>query len=280
MNFVLGLPRSKQGKDSIFVVVDKFSKMVHFILCHESDDASHKNNLFFKDVVRIHGLPRTIVLDRDSMSLGHFWRSLYSRLGTKLLYSTTCHPQTDVQIEVVNRTLVFNRLGRWIPHVEFTYNRMSSTTISYSLFELAFGFNPLSPLNLFPLPAIPNYANDEGLSKAQFVHRLHKKARLHMEKKGEQYARSAHKGRKERKDRFPHLRKSKLLPKGEDPFKMLKKINDNAYQVDMPPYFGGSNTFNVIDLTPCDVGVEDPNLRTNSLQEKEDDIYGKGNTYT
>ena len=87
------------------MVVDRFSKMAHFILCHKIDDATYIESLFFKEVVRLDGLPRSIVNDRDSKFLTHLGRTLWGKLGTKLLFSTTCHPQSDGQIEVVNKTL-------------------------------------------------------------------------------------------------------------------------------------------------------------------------------
>jgi hypothetical protein len=144
MDFILVLPRTKRGRDSIFVVVDRFSKMAHFIPCHKSDNASHVADLFFTEIVHLQGVSTTIVSDRDAKFLSHFWRTLWLKLGTKLLFSTTCHPQTDGQTGVVVHTLstmlwaiLKSNLKLWeecLPHIEFAYNRSVHSTTKSSPF--------------------------------------------------------------------------------------------------------------------------------------------------
>jgi hypothetical protein len=105
MDFMLGLPRTKRRTDSILVVVDCFYKIAHFIPCYKSDNTSHVADLFFTEIIRLHDVPNTIVSNRNAKFLSYFWRTLWFKLETKLLFFTTCHLQTDSQTEVVNRTL-------------------------------------------------------------------------------------------------------------------------------------------------------------------------------
>ena len=205
MDFVLGLPRTARAKDSIFVVVDRFSKMAHFIPCAKTNDAHHIAKLFFKEVVRLHGVPKTIVSDRDTKFVSYFWKSLWHEMGTKLLFSIAYHPQTDGQTEAVNRVLgnllriitssSYKRWDECLPYIEFAYNRHISRATHMSPFEIVYGFNPLTPLDLLPLPS-NEHMNLNGRDRAKAIKDLHKDVKESLQKSAETYAKYHNRGRR------------------------------------------------------------------------------------
>ncbi|XP_057522562.1 uncharacterized protein LOC130802564 [Amaranthus tricolor] len=262
MDFIVALPRTQRGKDSIMVVVDRFSKMAHFIPCHKTEDAMKVAKLYFDGIVRFHGVPRTIVSNRDTKFLSHFWKSLWSLMGTKLLFSTSHHPQTDGQTEVVNRvlgsllrTLVSKSTKDWdvkLAHAEFAYNRTPSTTTKYSPFEVVYGSNPYVPIDLIALP------QDKFVGDLVWIYM--------------------------RRERFPNQRKNKFMPRAEGPFEVVEKINNNAYKVDLgegedDQSGQGSNSPNIpvqesnvrelilsksfFEITPTSFGMHGPNMSSN-----------------
>ena len=169
MDFVLGLPRTQRGNDSIFVVVDHFSNMAHFIPCKKTTDAVQVATLFFREVYRLHGLPLSIVSDRDSRFLSHFWRSIWRLLRTSLDMSSAYHPQTDGQTEVTNRTLgdmlrclVVDNIKSWdsvLCKVEFAHNHAVNKSTCFSPFQVVYGIVPRSPIDL---GVAPDASRDHG----------------------------------------------------------------------------------------------------------------------
>ncbi|KAG8472929.1 hypothetical protein CXB51_035050 [Gossypium anomalum] len=196
--------------------VERFSKIAHFIAYHKTNDAVNVANSFFRVIVRLHGIPRSIVSDRD----------------------------TDGQTEVVNRVLstllrsiIKKNVKTWedcLPHVEFAYNHTVHSTIKMSPFEVVYGFNPTTSLDMLPLPQ-KQVMNRDGKAKAEYVRKLHQQP------KGVQ-----------------------AITAGRWSFQVLEKVNDNAYKLDLPGEYNMSATFNVSDLTPYEDSVD---LRTNLFQE-------------
>ena len=137
--------------------------------------------LYFREIVRLHGLPMSIVSDHDVRFTRHFWRTLWGLLGTKLKFSTTYHPQIDGQTEVVNRSLgnllrslVGESLTTWdliIPRTEFAYNSSTHRTTGMSPFEVSHDQDPRKPLD--PVPLDPHVrVSEDGVAFTQHVSQL------------------------------------------------------------------------------------------------------------
>ncbi|CAI7854106.1 unnamed protein product [Closterium sp. NIES-54] len=155
LDFITGLPSTSRGHDSILVVIDKFCKMGHFIPTNATATAEATARLFFDRIITIHGIPATLISDRDPKFTSKFWKELMGLLGTKLAMSLPYHPQTDGQTERLNqvveqllRTACKDDVSHWdtqLPTLEFAYNNASHAATGKTPFFLCYGREPLTP---------------------------------------------------------------------------------------------------------------------------------------
>ena len=104
MDFVVRLPKSLQGYDLVWVIVDRVTKSARFLHVKVNYHLNKLAKLYIQEIVSLHGVPSSIVSDRDPKFTSHFWESLQTALGTKLTFSTAYHPQTDGQFECTIQT--------------------------------------------------------------------------------------------------------------------------------------------------------------------------------
>ncbi|KAG8483076.1 hypothetical protein CXB51_021971 [Gossypium anomalum] len=139
MDFVTGLPLTLKKKDAIWVIMDRLTKSAQFIPVHTDYPLERLANLYVSEIVRLHGVPMSIISDRDLRFTSRFWKKLQEELGTKLSFSTTFHLQTDDQskkviqiLENMLRCCVLEFQGSWkryLPLVEFAYNNSYQTSL-------------------------------------------------------------------------------------------------------------------------------------------------------
>ncbi|GJS54964.1 putative reverse transcriptase domain-containing protein [Tanacetum coccineum] len=139
MDFVSGLPRTPSGYDSIWVIVDRLTKSAHFLPMKKTDSIEKLAQLYLKEIVCKHGVPTSIISDRDSLFTSRFWKSLQEAMGTQLDMSTAYHPETDGQSERTIQTLedmlracVIDFGSSWdrhLPLVEFSTNNSYHASI-------------------------------------------------------------------------------------------------------------------------------------------------------
>ena len=290
MDFVVGLPRTVRGLDSIMVVVDRFSKMACFLPCKTIFDASKVADLYFSAVVRHYGLPSSIVSDRDSKFMGHFWHELWKKLGTKLKFSSPYHPQTDGQIETVNRSLgnllranvqEFKNWDVCLPKIKFEFNSSVNRSTGFAPFQVLYGFLPRGPLDILPVD-VPNKSSKKIEDRVADLREVHATVKANLEQNYAKYKAKADQTRRQQtfevgdlvwvflpRERYPQGAYTKLKPKKIGPCQVLEKFSDNAYRVELPDDVLISDVFNIRHLTPY--AGDNSSLRTSFSEEGESD---------
>ena len=269
MDFITGLPKA-QGQDCIFVVVDRLTKFAHFFAISSTYSAAQTVELFFCEVFRLHGLPRSIVSDRDSRFLSHFWQELFRLCGTELTPSTSYHPQTDGQTEIVNkwvegylRNYIAGQQRAWVKWLhlgEYCYNTSFHMSIQMSPFMALYGYDAPNFLDLlFGDSRVPK-AKDM-LQECQDIMRSLKENLQKAQNQQKQYA------DQHRVERFfevgdmvylmlqPYRQSSlkrsgaeKLKPCYYGPFKVIRRVGEVAYELELPADSKVHNVFHVSRL--------------------------------
>ena len=149
MDFVTHLPRTQQKHDAVWVIVDRLMKSAHFLAVRMTFTLERFCRLYIREIVRLNGVPVSIVSDRDPRFTAHFWKSFQKAMGTWLTMSTTFHPQTDGQsertiqvLEDMLRACVLDHKSSWVEHlplVEFAYNTSYQASIQMAPYEALYG---------------------------------------------------------------------------------------------------------------------------------------------
>jgi transposase InsO family protein len=156
MDFVNGLPRTPRGNDSVWVIVDRLTKIAHFISVRTTYGGDKLARLYVDNILKLHGVPKSIISDRGAQFISKFWRSLHQALKTNLDYSSAYHPQTDGQTERVNQVLedmlracVLAYDKCWedsLAFAEFSYNNGYHASLKKAPFEALYGRKCCTPL--------------------------------------------------------------------------------------------------------------------------------------
>ncbi|KAI3773113.1 hypothetical protein L6452_04312 [Arctium lappa] len=273
MDFVTKLPKTLKGHDTIWVIVDRLTKSAHFLAMRETLPMDKLAKLYIDEVISRHGVPLSIVSDRDSRFTSHFWDGLQKELGTRVKLSTTYHPKTDGQSERIIQTLedmlrscVIDFGDIWdthLPLVEFAYNNSYHSSIGMAPFEALYGRKCRTPVCWLE-------AGEKQFARPEIVQETMDKVKGIRERlKAAQDRQKSYADKKRRPMEFQvgdrvmlkvspwkgiirFGKRGKLSPRFLGPFTVTKRIGLQAYQLELHPEMKGiHNTFHVCYLRKC-----------------------------
>ncbi|WVZ97437.1 hypothetical protein U9M48_042976 [Paspalum notatum var. saurae] len=294
MDFIVGLPHTQKGYDSIWVIIDRFTKSAHFIPVKTTYRAKQYAELYISRVVSLHGVPLTITSDRGSLFLSRFWEQLQTALGTNLIHSSAYHPQTSGQVERVNQILedmlracALTYSTKWdecLPLAEFAYNNSYQKSLDMAPFEALYGKRCRTPLNWSEPGERVTFGPDlvtQAEAQVKMIHNNLKRA---------QSRQKSHSDKRRRPLVFEegdhvYLRvspmkgvhrfgvKGKLAPRYVGPFKITERCGSVAYRLELPPHLAAvHDVFHVSQLKKC-LRVPEEEIDTSQIQIEPDLTY-------
>src|SRR3954471_24644098 len=273
IDFITGFPKTQKGNDAIFVVIDRLSKVAHFLPIHESINASQLAVLYVSRVVSLHGVPLEINSDRGSLFTSRFWQSFQNAMGTHISFSTTFHPQSSGQVERVNQILddmlracVISFGKNWeksLPFAEFAYNNSYQASLGKAPFEVLYGRKCRTPLNWSETGERQFFGPDMIQEAEEQVRIIRENLKTAQSRQKSQYDRRHKEVAYEVGDKA-YLRvtplkgthrfgiKGKMAPRYIGPFLILAKRGQVAYQLELPPHLSRvHDVFHVSQLRRC-----------------------------
>jgi RNase H-like domain found in reverse transcriptase/Reverse transcriptase (RNA-dependent DNA polymerase)/Integrase zinc binding domain/Chromo (CHRromatin Organisation MOdifier) domain/Retroviral aspartyl protease len=274
MDLITCLPKTANGHDAIFTVVDRLTKLAHFLPTTTTVTAPQLAQLFFDQIFRLHGLPTSIISDRDTRFTSNFWSHLFKLMGTKLAMSTANHPQTDGQTERLNRVIeemlrsyVNSRYNDWdlfLSATEFAYNTSLNASTQETPFFLNYGKHPNTPATSLAAGGVNATHVPSSHQFAEHLHGAINKARSHLAKAQERQQKYANRRRRElifKKGDLVMLSTAnlplqlpessrKLVSRFTGPFEVLEVVSPVAYRLDLPAAMSIHPVFHVSSLKP------------------------------
>ncbi|WVZ52484.1 hypothetical protein U9M48_003538, partial [Paspalum notatum var. saurae] len=271
IDFVVGLPRTQKGYDSIWVIIDRFTKSAHFLPVKTVYRANTYVELYIAKIVSLHGVPRTITSDRGSVFVSRFWEQLQNALGTKLIHSSAYHPQTSGQVERVNqivedvlRACALTYSTKWdecLPLAEFAYNNSYQKSLNMAPFEALYDRRSEEQVKFIQ-------SNLKSAQSRQKSYSDRRRRPLVFEKGDHVYLRVSP---MEGVHRFGV--KGKLAPRYVGPFKITEQCGPVAYRLELPPHLAAvHDVFHVSQLKKC-LRVLEEEVDTSQVQIEPDLTY-------
>ncbi|WVZ70289.1 hypothetical protein U9M48_018966 [Paspalum notatum var. saurae] len=294
MDFIVGLPRTPKGYDSIWVIIDRFTKSAHFIPVKTIYHAKTYAELYIARIVSLHGVPRTITSDRGLLFVSRFWEQLQIALGTNSIHSSAYHPQTSGQVERVNQILedvlracALTYSTKWyecLPLAEFAYNNSYQKSLDMAPFEALYGRRCGMPLNWSEPGERVTFGPDlvtQAEEQVKFIHNNLKRA----QSRQKSYSDKRRRPLVFEKGDHVYLRvspmkgvhrfrvKGKLAPRYIGPFKITEQCGLVAYRLELPPHLAAvHDVFHVSQLKKC-LRVPEEVIDSSQIQIEPDLTY-------